>query len=478
MGRNLSKHREAGLGCTLPLLMISLCAFTTAQAEDKITYQDHVLPLIEANCSKCHNADKKKADLDLTSYQGALQGSGSGPVVVSGNPDGSKLWKAITHAEEPNMPPNRPKLPDKDLDLFKQWIAGGLLETATGKAVPAAKAAVDLTLKSGASSRPEGPPPMPSDLPAEPINSGLRGTAITGLAASPWAPLIAVAGHQHVLLFNADTLNLVGALPFAEGEAVHLIFSRNAKLLLASGGRGAASGRVALWDVVTGKRLATLAQEYDTIIAGDIRNDQSQVAFGGPNRLVKIINTAGELQHKLKKHTDWVTAVAFSPDGQVLATADRNGGLILWDPESGQELFTLGGHKSGVTTLCWRDDSKLLASSSEDGSVKIWEPREGKQVKSWNAHSSGVLCASYSHEGGLVTCGRDGTVTIWEANGNKLRNLEFKGELPLRAAFTHDGKRIVTTDFSGQAAVWNVADGKQIGLLGPQAHPLTASTAR
>ncbi len=440
---------------------------TPSIAEEKITYQDHILPLIEANCSKCHNADKKKADLDLTSYQGALQGSGSGPVVVSGNPDSSKLWKAITHAEEPNMPPNRPKLPEKELTIFKQWIAGGLLESASGKAVPAPKAGVDLTIVTTTSSRPEGLPPMPKDLPPEPIYHGVRGTAITGLAASPWAPLIAVAGHQQVLLFNPETLALLGALAFPEGDPVHIAFSPNAKLLLASGGRGAASGRVALWDVLTGKRLATPGQEYDSILSADIRNDQSQVAFGGPTRLVKLVTPAGELQHKLKKHTDWVTAVAFSPNGKVLATADRNGGVILWDPDNGQELFMLTGHKSSITALSWRDDSKLLASASEDGSVKLWEPQEGKQIKSWNAHPPGVLCVSYSHEGRLVTCGRDGAVIIWEPNGNKLRELEFRAELPLRAVFTEDGKRIVTADFNGEAGVWNVADGKRVGTLQP-----------
>src|ERR1051326_3182859 len=88
-------------------LLLALIACVNADAEDKINYQEHVLPLIEANCSKCHNADKKKADLDLTSYQDVLQGSGSGPVLVSGNPDGSKLWKAITHAEEPNRSEER-----------------------------------------------------------------------------------------------------------------------------------------------------------------------------------------------------------------------------------------------------------------------------------------------------------------------------------------------------------------------------------
>jgi len=449
-------------GAIWSILLITL----TARADEKINYQQHILPLIEANCSKCHNGDKKKADLDLTSYQGALQGSGSGPVVISGNPDASKLWKAITHAEEPNMPPNRPRLSEKDLATFKQWIAGGLFETANGKAVAAAKPALDLTLKPGKSTRPDGPPPMPMDLPFEPVQKGVHGNAVLGIAASPWAPLVAVAGHQQILLFNAETRGLLGALAFSEGDAMHVKFSQNGRLLLASGGHGAQSGRVALWDIVTGKRLASLGQEYDTVLAADIRADQSQVAIGGPSRLVKVLATSnGEVVHKLKKHTDWVTAVGFSPSGQMLATADRNGGIILWDTESGQELFTLSGHKSAVTALSWRDDSKLLASSSEDGTVKLWEMQEGKQAKSWNAHNSGALWVSYSHEGQLASCGRDGTVLLWDGNGNRVRKLEFSSELPLRAVFNEDGKRVFTTDFNGQIVAWNAADGKRIGEM-------------
>src|SRR5438477_12622679 len=92
------------LRCPAISLMVSLL-LVFDHAQEKVSYQEHILPLVEANCSKCHNADKKKADLELTSYQGALKGSGSGPVVVSGNLDGSKLWKALNHAEEPFMPP-------------------------------------------------------------------------------------------------------------------------------------------------------------------------------------------------------------------------------------------------------------------------------------------------------------------------------------------------------------------------------------
>src|SRR5690242_18540242 len=130
------------------LIFLSLLAFVSSSlSQEKITYQDHILPLIEANCSQCHNADKKQADLALTSYQGALKGSGSGAVLLSGNPDGSKLWKALTHSEEPFMPPNRGKLDDKDLDLFRKWISGGLLESAGGKPIAAASSGQDFTLK-------------------------------------------------------------------------------------------------------------------------------------------------------------------------------------------------------------------------------------------------------------------------------------------------------------------------------------------
>lgn len=450
----------------------------SALGQEKINYSDQILPLVEANCAKCHNSDKKKADLDLTSYQSALKGSGSGVIVVSGNPDGSKLWKALTHAEEPFMPPNRPKLADKELDLFKKWIAGGLLETANGQTVAAAKSGVDLSINPSDLAKPEGPPPMPQELPLEPVAHTRRMTAITGLAASPWAPLIAMAGQKQILLFQSDSLELLGILPFEEGQPVDMKFSRSGKLLLAAGGRGAKSGRVVVWDVVTGEKLMSVGKEYDTVLAADIRPDQSQIALGGPSRLLNIYATkTGELVHKLKKHTDWVTAVAFSPNGQMLASGDRNGGITLWDPDSGQELFNFPSHKSAVTALSWRPDSKLLASSSEDGTVKLWETKEGKSVKSWTAHGSGALYVNYASDGHLVTCGRDNAVTLWDGNGSKVRSFEFFGNIPLRVAFNQDNTRIFATDFAGRAAVWSVADAKRLGELEPNPLPLAQQLA-
>jgi WD40 repeat protein len=146
----------------------------------------------------------------------------------------------------------------------------------------------------------------------------------------------------------------------------------------------------------------------------------------------------------------------------------------VWDPESGQEIFTLAGHKSAVTALSWRSDSKLLASSSEDGTVKLWEMDDGKPVKSWTAHPGGVLSVNYAHTDKLVTCGRDNAVTLWDGNGKKLRELEKGCELPLRASFSSDDKRVFASDFEGHVLAWNAADGKRIGFL--DANPASPQT--
>src|SRR2546423_7403174 len=106
------------------LILVSAAALlsvSSLRAADKTNYQDDVLPIFRNNCLNCHNPDKKKAGLDLSTYKTALAGSDNGAVINSGDPDGSLLYKAVTHAEEPTMPPKKEKLPDKELALIKAW---------------------------------------------------------------------------------------------------------------------------------------------------------------------------------------------------------------------------------------------------------------------------------------------------------------------------------------------------------------------
>ncbi len=457
--------------------VISLLMANPVGAADKVTYEDNVLPIFRSNCLKCHNPDKAKGDLDLSVFPGVIKGGGSGASVVSGDPDGSKLVKSITHAEEPNMPPNS-KLPDKDIEVIKKWIAGGLLETSGSKAIAASKPKVDLTLNVSAVGKPDGPPPMPADLLLEPKVRTEKTSVMVGLANSPWAPLVALGGQHQVLLYNTDTLELAGVLPFPEGYPMDIKFSRNGKLVLAGGGHAAKLGLVTVWDVTNGERIITVGDEYDSVLAADISGDQKWIALGGPSKLVKIYSTKdGQLEHTIKKHTDWVTALEFSPDSKLLATGDRNGNLLVWEAATGEELYTLKGHRGAITSISWRADSEFALSASEDGSVKVWKVKDEQAVKTWTAHGDGALSAHYTQDGRIVSCGRDKSVVVWDMNGARKSSFKTTNDIPVRATFSYDGARVVASDWVGRVYVFNSNDGKEIGELASNPPSLTERIA-
>ena len=433
---------------------------------EKVTYDDHLLPILRNECTSCHNPDKKKGGLDLSSYQALLTGSDSGAIVQAGDPEGSKLYKVVAHTDDPYMPKGKGKLQDKDLNVFKQWIAGGMLENAGGKAVVAKnKPKLNLSVVAD-SGKPTGPVAMPKDLPVEPVVHTARPGALMCLASSPWAPLVAIGGQHQVLLYDTDTLQLLGILPFTEGDPYVLRFSRNGSMLLVGGGVSAKSGHVTLFDVASGNRVTQIGDEFDAVIAADLSPDQSMVALGGPGKTLKIYSTAdGQLVHAIKKHTDWVTAVAYSPDDVLLASGDRAGGLWVWEARSGNEFYGLTGHKAEITALSFRGDSNILASASEDGTVKLWDMQSGNLIKNINAHGAGVLDVSFTHDGRLVTCGRDRLVRIWKPDGSALLATKPFDDIALHATFDGDGKRIVAGDWTGAIRVFDAKTAKEVGEL-------------
>ena len=358
---------------------LSLAAF----AQTKVTYADQISPIFRNACTNCHNPDKKKAGLDLTTYQATIAGSENGPVIKPGNADGSLIYKVCKPDGDPKMPPKGDALSEGDMALLKAWIAGFALENANSKPATVSANKVDVAVVSLA--KPDGPPPMPGDLPMEPFVKSRANNAIIAMAARPWAPLVAIGGQRQVLLYNTETLDRVGVLAFPEGFPNTLRFSRNAKLLIAGGGLGGKLGKVVMWDVATGERIGTVGNEADSVLAADISPDQQFVALGGPNKQVKIFNTKdGKQTGLIKKHTEWITAIAYSPDGKYLATADRNGGVEVWESGAEPKPFnTLAGHKVACTALAFMPG--VLASASEDGKIALWNVKEGTEIRSWAA---------------------------------------------------------------------------------------------
>ncbi len=429
-----------------------------------VTFEKDVKPIFREHCAGCHNQDDAASDFAADGFDGVLAGGAGGEVVAPGDPDGSRLWRLITHAEQPAMPPGGDKLPDAQLAVVRAWIKGGLLKDDKSKPMASKKAAIAV-VDVGDLGKPVGEPAMPKDWYREPVVTSDAVGPVESIAASAWAPAAAVPWQRQVALYHTETSALLGVTPYLEGAPHVVRFSRDGSLLLVAGGREGALGTAAIIDVVSGARLATVGDELDTVLAADISPDNRLVAIGGPKKKVRVYRVVdGSLAYTCEKHTDWVTAVAFSPDNQLLATGDRSAGLRLWQAEAGHERGDLRGHTLAITSLAWRPG--VLASASEDGTVRWWNA-DGAQVKSFPAHGGGALSVAFASDGRLVTAGRDRLVKLWNADAGHVADLTQTDDVALAAVFAHGDKRVVASDWSGKVRVVDIETKQPVAMLTP-----------
>ena len=448
-----------------------MMATVAAAAAPPPTFDEHVLPILREKCCGCHNPDKKKGGLDLTSHGQALAGGSSGEVIAAGDPDGSQLWQVVSHASEPKMPPDADRLPDAMLDVIRRWIAAGAIEKSG--AAPLVRKTAAIALSSAVAAAPEGPPVMPPRLSLEPLAPGRRATTVAALAASPHGEVAALGGRRQVLLYHTGSRDLLGVLPFPEGVVRTLRFTRNGRLLLAGGGMAANSGRVVVWDVATAGRLVEVGDEFDEVLAADMSPDQRLVALGGPSRVVRLLATAdGAVQGEIRRHTDWITALEFAAHGRLLVTGDRAGNLYLWETRGLRDAGVLKGHAGPITAVAWRGDGGVVASASADGTVRLWDPNEARQAKSIAAHGGGVESLAWLPDGRLVTAGRDKRVRLWKSDGTMERELPPLAEIGTRVAVTADGGKILAGDWAGAVTVFATADGSPAGGLDTHPPPI------
>ena len=183
----------------------------------------------------------------------------------------------------------------------------------------------------------------------------------------------------------------------------------------------------------------------------------------------------GKELYEIKKHTDWITAMEFSPDGKLLATGDRSGGILLWDNARGGNAGTLAEHKDSITSLSWRGDCKLLASGSEDGQIIVWNVADGFPLATIStAHTpkaapntygvipGGVLGVQFTSDGRIVSVGRDSIIRIWSADGAAKGASAKADALLTKVAASFDGKLFAAGDYHGRVQLW---DGKQFSYL-------------
>lgn len=432
-----------------------------------VTYADHILPIFQERCAKCHNDDKQKGGLQVDSFEYLMEGGSSGDVIEPGSADNSRLFKLVTGAETPIMPPEGKGEPltEAQIDLLREWLNLGAPENSGSKIMLAEETTEGTGEMYVAAEIVDGPPPMPEVAMPLLVDNPPRIPA-RAIASNPRSPLLAVAGYRQVMLYNLEDNALLGALPFEEGEIHTLTFSVNGELLVAGGGSAGESGCAVVWNVRSGERMGKYGEAYDTVLATDISPDHRMIAIGGPNKSISVYSTSnGKRMYKLEDHTDWIYAVKFTPDGEVLATADRAGGMFLWQAANGRAVEQLRGHAGAIHDLAYSDDSVHLASASADGTVRLWHTWEYRQIRSFNTHGGGAFSVDFSSTNELVTTGRDRTIKRWDINGKELLNYGTLPDWGFQARFGHTDGKVVAGAWNGEIAVWNTPAVERVATL-------------
>jgi WD40 repeat protein len=156
-----------------------------------------------------------------------------------------------------------------------------------------------------------------------------------------------------------------------------------------------------------------------------------------------------------------ILAIAYSPDGKLLAASDTNGEIRLWSVRDGQFLLTCSGHHNWVRSIQFSPDSRYLASSSDDRRIKLWDLHDGSCIKTIGdgIHTLGF---SFSPDGRYLASGSaSNLIYYWDLQtGHCIRQFEGHRDWSMMVKFHPDGERLVSGSADGTLRIWDVASGR------------------
>ncbi|MEC4804218.1 MAG: WD40 repeat domain-containing serine/threonine-protein kinase [Jaaginema sp. PMC 1079.18] len=151
-----------------------------------------------------------------------------------------------------------------------------------------------------------------------------------------------------------------------------------------------------------------------------------------------------------------VNAVAYSPDGRILASGGSDGAIALWDAQTGELLRSFKAHSQGINTIAFRPDGRQLATGSGDHTVKLWSLPDGELQHTLTQHTGWVFTVAYSPDNQtLASGGGDRAIVLWDTQSGQQRGiLTGHSDWVLALAYSPDGQTLASGGSDRNIILW------------------------
>ena len=254
-------------------------------------------------------------------------------------------------------------------------------------------------------------------------------------------------------VWDTATRTLERSIEFDEGPATAL--ATNGELALT----GHSEGVVALWDLTTGTKRQSYKRNEASIWSLAFAGNTDRFWAASHDWAVVLWDTAtpsAPLQ-VIQGHNNAVQAIAYASAGGLLATGGADKTIKLWNADSLRLQRAYRKTRDFVTSLAFSPNGRLLAAGMLDGRMRVMSTRS-RRYRVTGAHDGAVVAVRFTDDGHLLTASKDGALKVWDRGWRSSSRINGSPGVPLTAIdVSPDGRRIISADTQGYVHVWRGA---------------------